>query len=391
MFLRSSCMLLPVSMAVLSQASSQIPPNCKDFMLSIEASAENWALPSYPNATDVASLARYLSQTVPASNFTSKPKIPVSGTFNISARFCEPTQKVFEREQSVQLLLHGFLSSKSYWHGLDYPNATFDGQYSWAQHAASQGYYTLSIDNLGSGDSDRLDPITVVQFPLQSQILLRIIACLRSGTLTPRIPTKFNTVIMAAHSYGSLHARELTIAHPTSAADAYILTATAWNPLGLNAIVSAATAGSASVVDPSLSHLQPAYMSGRLSAWEKYLYPPQGAVDPQLIAFEKSEFAHTYTVGELASPKLNTTSDFTGPVLLITGRNDVLVCSPPGSNATTDCGVGNQSIPAQMANVYPRAQFGFYVPDKTGHNINLGYSATEAFGAAHMFLEEYGF
>ncbi|CAI6311531.1 unnamed protein product [Periconia digitata] len=376
------------------------PPSCKDLTLSITASALNWDLPPYPaNATDVATLGRYLGQTVPASNFSSKPKIKVDGTWEISARYCEPSIKVKEREgEVVQLLLHGFLSNKLYWHGLDYPNPDYSTQYDYAAHATSQGYATLSIDNLGNGESSHPDPLKIVQFPLQQAIIRTIISSLRNGTLNPvNIPAKFEKVVMVGHSYGALHTRELSIVNPKGedgGADAYILTSTALNPLGLSAIVSQATAGSASVFDtaPSSKDLPNGYMAGKLSAWETYLYPSveRGEVDEKVIEFEKREFAHTFTVGELASPKLNTTSEFEGPVLVMTGRNDVLVCSNGtiAGAAIADCGVGKEGIIAAMEKVYPRARFGVYVPDRTGHMLNFGYSAAETFGAAHMFLEE---
>lgn len=281
---------------------------------------------------------------------------------------------------------------QAYWHGIDYPDATFAGEYSWVHHATSQGYSTLSIDNLGNGDSDHPDPIEVVQFPLQQQILLNIIHGLRAGNLSSCVP-KFDKVIMASHSYGALHSRNLAISYPTDAADAYILTATAYNIVGVSSIVQLYTAGSASAYDPErLGDLPPAYMSFDSAGMKDGLYPLDGEYDPELFAFDQS-LTHTFTVGELASPKLNTTSNFTGPVMVLTGRLDAIACDAQGNNTAhvADCGVGQDSIPGQTAQVFPNAQFGVYVPDKTGHNLNLGYSAPEVFGSAHTFLEAQGF
>jgi len=198
---------------------------------------------------------------------------------------------------------------------------------------------------------------------------------------------------MAAWSYGALHGRALAISNPKNAADVYILTATAWNIVGINTVVRTIAGGSARIKYPiQLGHLPPAYMTFDPSGLKDVMYPLDGQFDAQLVAFDK-KFPHVFSVGEFASPKLNTTSNFTGPVMVLTGRNDAIACDSRGNNTehVADCGIGGGSIPGQLAEVFPNAQFGVYIADKTGHNINLGYSASEAFGAAHGFLQFYGF
>jgi hypothetical protein len=83
-------------------------PICNDIKLLIPVTAQNWDLPAYPNATDKGALLTYLTKTLPSSGFAGKPKKTVSGTFNIAATYCEPANKVPERENSIQFLLHGF-------------------------------------------------------------------------------------------------------------------------------------------------------------------------------------------------------------------------------------------------------------------------------------------
>jgi pimeloyl-ACP methyl ester carboxylesterase len=228
---------------------------------------------------------------------------------------------------------------------------------------------------------------------LQSQILLQIIQGLRTADLSSNISKKFDRVIMVATSYGSLHGRELAISHPTDAADAYILTATAWNLQGITTIVRTITTGSASEYDPAnLGDLPPAYMALDSAGLKDVLYPLDGDFDPDLLAFDEQS-SHTFSVGELASPKQNVTSNFTGPVFILTGRNDAIVCDAQGNNTAhvADCGVGKSSPLGQTAPAYPQSRFGEYVPARTGHNLLFGYSAPEVFGAAHAFLELNGF
>lgn len=232
-----------------------------------------------------------------------------------------------------------------------------------------------------------------MQFPLQSQLLLTIIHSLRAGNLSSCITPKYEKVIMVTHSYGSLHGRELAIAHPTDAADAYVLTATAWNLVGISTVVRTVTAGSARAYDPKrLAHLAPAYMSFRDTGLKDVLYPLDGDFDPAFLAADM-HLPHTFAVGELVSPKQNVTSNFTGPVMVLTGRTDPIVCDALGNNTAkvADCGIGRESTPGQTAEVFPRARFGLYVPDRTGHDVNFGYSAPEVFGAAHAFLDFNGF
>jgi hypothetical protein len=79
-------------------------PVCKDVRLSLTATAENFALPSYPNSTTRTTVGQYLSSF---NASTIQKNRTVSGTFTIAATYCEPANKVSERENSIQLLLHG--------------------------------------------------------------------------------------------------------------------------------------------------------------------------------------------------------------------------------------------------------------------------------------------
>jgi len=83
-------------------------PKCTDIKIPVHVTGENWDLPPYPNSTDVTSLVKYLSQSLPSSGFAQKPRVTVTGNFSIAATFCKPTNIVPGREKSVQFLVHGF-------------------------------------------------------------------------------------------------------------------------------------------------------------------------------------------------------------------------------------------------------------------------------------------
>jgi pimeloyl-ACP methyl ester carboxylesterase len=143
----------------------------------------------------------------------------------------------------------GLKRSQEYWNGYnDAAAATFPGEYSWVAHAQSQGYSTLAIDNLGNGRSDHPDPVSIVQGSLQSSILQKVIQQLRAGSLQP-IP-KYQKVIFASHSYGSILARLIAQFYPINGADAYVLNTTSNNLTGLNSFIAATHAQSASAVKP---------------------------------------------------------------------------------------------------------------------------------------------
>lgn len=86
------------------------------------------------------------------------------------------------------------------------------------------GYPTLSIDRLGAGESDRPDPINIVQASLQTNINHVIVQMLRSGTVPNTGDIKFEKVIFVGGSYGSILGNVQALQYPDDV-DSYILTA----------------------------------------------------------------------------------------------------------------------------------------------------------------------
>ncbi|KAJ7702607.1 Alpha/Beta hydrolase protein, partial [Mycena olivaceomarginata] len=122
----------------------------------------------------------------------------VVGDFDISARFCTPS-KLTERAETVLVMTHGSSGDKTYW------DPTFAGgeQYSLVQAALAAGYSVFHYDRLGTGQSTKADPHSVVQFPIQVEIL----ASLTRLLLPPSSPYTLNISISSAvhfgYSYGS--------------------------------------------------------------------------------------------------------------------------------------------------------------------------------------------
>ncbi|KAF1994721.1 hypothetical protein P154DRAFT_447027 [Amniculicola lignicola CBS 123094] len=338
-------------------------------------------MPPYPDSTDGSTIWTYLQ----SFNASTLPLNKVSGTFTIAATYCEPAKKFTKRKDTVQLLVHGLGSNRKYWDGLKFPHSAFPGQYSWTQYALSQGYSTLAIDNLGSGESARPDPIQTVQSSLQISLIHNIIQSLRSQKLSP-ILNRFKKVVLVTHSYSSVLGRALSIENPRDGPDAYILTATSTNLLGMGALSPV----SAKVLYPNqFSNLHPAYASIPGSALRESSYALSGSFDPAILAWDE-QHPYVFALGEIAIPARNLTSEFSGPVMILTGRRDALVCSPAGNITVEvpDCGVGETSNPALSVEKFLKARpWEVFVPEGTGHMVNLHYSAGKSFKAAHEFLE----
>ena len=198
---------------------------------------------------------------------------------------------------------------------------------------------------------------------------------------------------MASHSYGSILGRGLATAHPTDGADAYILTGASSNLTGINAAVGYFQARSASAVDPTrFSDLAPGYLAISAQGFRDTVYSNNGDFDPNVLSWDIS-LPHNFAVGEIAAISGSGTSNFTGPVMVITGRSDEIVCGVGNITVkAADCGVGPTSNPDQERKLFPKASsFESYIPDHTGHNLNTHYSAPETFGAAAAWLTKVGF
>ena len=78
------------------------------------------------------------------------------------------------------------------------------------------------MSGAGVPDSDRPDPLNVVQEPLEVSIGAEILSRLRAGSLSPIVP-RFEKFVQIGHSLGSIISNGVII-HSPAALDAVILT-----------------------------------------------------------------------------------------------------------------------------------------------------------------------
>lgn len=166
-------------------------PACSDYMIPVSIGSGGKSAP-------VALRSRHHNARTVAAVLADEPlfdgvgdtlqSLLVSGTFEIAARYCEPEVVVQDRQDSVQLLVHGITYDKNYWSGGDYPVGFNGDEYSWIAYASKLGYPTLSIDRLGCGNSSHPDPTFAVQIPTQIEAYHQVIQALRNVSPSPLIP-----------------------------------------------------------------------------------------------------------------------------------------------------------------------------------------------------------
>lgn len=83
-------------------------PSCRDIVIPVQAEAQNAQFPPYPNSTASGVMYQYLA----SFNSSALPSTLISGTFDISATFCEPTVNVQGRNSTIQVLIHGLSETK---------------------------------------------------------------------------------------------------------------------------------------------------------------------------------------------------------------------------------------------------------------------------------------
>ena len=92
-------------------------------------------------------------------------------------------------------------------------------------------------------------------------------------------------------------------------------------------------------------------------------------------------FGEAFTLG----PGPIVASNYTGPVDIVLGRNDVVYCG-------SDCAYPVDNAAATLSTVYPGASSGSRsaLIDHTGHNINGHFGAASAYAQINAFLKANG-
>jgi pimeloyl-ACP methyl ester carboxylesterase len=301
--------------------------------------------------------------------------IPVTikdlGTQTVAGWLAVPDQP---RDNSLQLLIHGAAYSHHYW---DFPYKP--GIYSYVEFALAAGAATLTIDQLGVGESSRPPGDRVTFFALAEAVHGVVEAAKGDGLAGHR----FERVALIGHSAGSLTSGLEAATYQD--VDAVVLTGmlgpnasgiTDNDPRIAGAFVPAASdsvlAGKPGLQDPNYLTLLPAVRVP--------LFFRQPPAEPELIALDES-LKEIMTTGQSAT--FGAAADACGqircPTLVVNGRYDRFFYDP----AT------EEDISANIARAQAAAADNYsFLPlfDDMGHNLNQHPGAPAVYRAIQQWL-----
>ncbi|KAF2647417.1 alpha/beta-hydrolase [Lophiostoma macrostomum CBS 122681] len=293
----------------------------------------------------------------------------ISDTFPIFGKLCGPaTSNSTAPPDTVQILTHGGTLDSSYW--------DFTQNYSYIDYAASQNQYTFSYDRLGSGLSSRPDALQTVQIPLQTEILHILISHLRTGVFSS-LP--FKRVIGVGHSLGSALTQSLASKYAEDL-DALILMGHSNFHAGSGVFFAGLAQQIARTVAGTgerFAALGNGYMTfprlAQCAQWQGFVWPyfEESVFEKLLDTYGANAIGETLTL----IPTYVPVPAFTGPVLVLNGRQDGFYCQG-------NCLAQGRNIAAEtLSAFFPNAGTGSkaVVVENRGHSINLHLGAIEVF------------
>lgn len=309
------------------------------------------------------------------ASLVSSPAQQIGGSFNISAQICYPASS--SNTSVIQFLTHGVAFSKTYWDFAAPDNSYIDS-------AALAGHATFSYDRLGIGESSHPDPIQIVQGPLQIAIAQTLVQSLRNGAFAD---VRFRRVIGVGHSYGSALTASVASQNP-SAFDAVVLTGFSDNTTGG---IQFAASLNLQVAASSPSQRFPGEATGYLLPSTEYGVQYSFFRSPN---FEDSILAQSFatvqttTLGEQFSMSTvgAAAPNFTGPVLIVDGENDLFFCDG-------DCRYPSDIPTGSLHSMFPKASnlSSTFILPSSGHGVNLAANAPLAFDHIRDFIGALGF
>ncbi|KAJ9607901.1 hypothetical protein H2200_007980 [Cladophialophora chaetospira] len=361
--------------------------SCAKFILPVTATAQNAAVNAPTVNSNIDAINWVWEFSTWSHNATARitGQPTVSGTYGIGAQLCIPTSGT--KKEILQIATHGLGFDKRYWDAEVQPD-----QYSYVRAALKAGYSILTYDRLGTGASDKADAYTVVQAPLQLELLAAISKLARSGELAQAaqpnfssgttLPT-FTKVVQVGHSYGSMIQTGLLSKYP-SLVDGAIQTGWIFGPHTITNAQPVFGWQFARENDPKKFGDRPSgYIVVGTKSSMQQLFLSKQRLDPKLLDYAY-DIRAPGTVGEgqpsisaIGKPALN----YTGPLQYFLGEYDFL--------CTGDCnGQFNETI---QRGLYPKASaLEFHIQPETAHGTTLHKNATAGYQVMFDFLARNG-
>ena len=230
------------------------------------------------------------------------------------------------------------------------------------------GHATFSWDRLGTGHSSHGDPIQEIQAPLEVDALRALSVALREGKIEG-IP-QHEKLFHVGHSYGSTHTYALTAKYP-GISDGIALTGFSQDGSYVSLFELAGNFVDVKTNPILAAHYPHGYLTiGDPTGVQTNFFAP-AAFDPEILDYTVS-IGQPLTIGELLtfSGDTATSNTFDGPVLIVTGENDIPFC---GGNCYQGLANGS-SIPAQAQQFFTNTTISSVVIPGSGHALNLEYS-----------------
>ncbi|KAF2716007.1 alpha/beta-hydrolase [Polychaeton citri CBS 116435] len=365
---------------------------CKQLDIPVFATADSaiYDIPRVDNNIEASAWAIYDATWSTPHNVQNIVKnTTTSGTFNIHAQLCIP--KSSKKRDILQIATHGVHYDSRYWDSEYQPE-----DHSYVDATLKAGYSILTYDRLGVGQSDKPDAYTMVQAPLELEILRQITLMARNGSLYTfaqkgrpahiefEITAKPRKVVHVGHSFGSFLTSAF-IARYGPLSDGAIITGYL-----LTEYLGSAGSTTFSVDYAATSHPPFDRSSGYVVCDEHgiqnifFAGDPQTAFTPELLDYG-IQIKQPVPIGELASAFWllgNYGPSFQAPLQYFLAENDFYICRG-------DC--KGLAEGAHLAETYPNAtDIEVYIQPNTGHGFPLHNNATAGFQVMFDFLSSHG-
>jgi hypothetical protein len=175
--LTASWLLLHTISASPVQSPDQVNGYCKELDIPVTATASGaiYDIPRIDSNLEATAWAIATSSRNSTGGGTLGNTV-ISGTYNIHGRLCVP--KSSEKSDILQIATHGIGFDSRYWASEYQPE-----KHSYVAAALKAGYSIFTYDRLGTGQSDHPDAYSIVQAPLQLEVLRQLTLTARNGTL----------------------------------------------------------------------------------------------------------------------------------------------------------------------------------------------------------------
>lgn len=386
-------LLLPGASASVTGCDQRRHGYCKQLDIPVFATANSavYDIPKVDNDIEATAWAIYdATRTTPHGVQNIIKNTTTSGTYNIHAQLCVPKSS---NKDVLQIATHGVHYDSRYWDSKYKPE-----NHSYVEAALEAGYSILTYDRLGVGQSDKPDAYTVVQAPLELEILRQLTLMARNGSLydfaghaKPADPVfkalemkKPGKVTHVGHSFGSFLTSAF-IAKYGPLSDGAIIT-------GYLLTENLASAGSTSFsVEYAATGNPPfkrssGYVVAQRSGIQNIFFGgnPKTAFTKEMLDYGV-KIKQPVPIGEFASAFSligNPGPSFTAPVQFLLPEFDFYICRG-------DC-KGLANITA-LEQTYPNAsKIEVALQPNTGHALPLHNNATAGFQLIFDFFGRHG-